>query len=256
MGRPGVRDVASVDGARSRDRSVGRQADHDEVDRLFADGVPDDAPDDPIERQQYLAALAVLSCCGVKAAAPGGPRSWSSSTPHRPTLVAVDWDLPVDLPLDALRDVADRAKTHVVAVWPPADLDLGRRQRLATAAQRRVLRGSVPDGAQFPAVPCGSLAARSTTSGEWEHGGPTDLDNLLPICSSHHQIRARQRLEAQAAARPHARDHASRRHDDDDRSAEPWAVTLTVDGHRDRHLLVFELRHLPDRGELPHRPGW
>ena len=26
----------------------------DEVDRLFADGVPDDAPDDPIERQQYL----------------------------------------------------------------------------------------------------------------------------------------------------------------------------------------------------------
>jgi hypothetical protein len=22
---------------------------------------------------------------------------------------------------------------------------------------------------------------------EWEHGGPTDLDNLLPICSRHHR---------------------------------------------------------------------
>ena len=22
---------------------------------------------------------------------------------------------------------------------------------------------------------------------EWEHGGPTDLDNLLPLCNRHHQ---------------------------------------------------------------------
>src|SRR5262249_15440199 len=33
----------------------------DEIDRLFADGIPDDAPDDPIERQQHLAGLAVTS---------------------------------------------------------------------------------------------------------------------------------------------------------------------------------------------------
>ena len=56
----------------------------------------------------------------------------------------VDWGLPVDLSDDVLREVAGRAKTHIVAVWPPADLDLGRRQRLASVAQRRVLRGAVP----------------------------------------------------------------------------------------------------------------
>ena len=33
----------------------------DEVDRLFAERVPDDCPDDPIEKQKYLAGLAVIS---------------------------------------------------------------------------------------------------------------------------------------------------------------------------------------------------
>ena len=45
----------------------------DEVDRLFADGVPDDAPDDPIERQQYLAALAILSLLAGEGARSGRP---------------------------------------------------------------------------------------------------------------------------------------------------------------------------------------
>ncbi len=46
----------------------------DEVDRLFADGVPDDAPDDPIERQQYLAALAVLSLLAGRGSQVGSAR--------------------------------------------------------------------------------------------------------------------------------------------------------------------------------------
>ena len=33
----------------------------DEVDRLFAERVPDECPDDPIEKQKYLAGLAVIS---------------------------------------------------------------------------------------------------------------------------------------------------------------------------------------------------
>ena len=40
----------------------------DEVDRLFAERVPDDCPDDPIERQKYLAGLAVISLLSAMAA--------------------------------------------------------------------------------------------------------------------------------------------------------------------------------------------
>ncbi len=99
--------------------------------------------------------------------------------------IAVDWDLPVDLPLDALRDVAERAKTHVVAIWPPADVNLGRRQRLANATQRRVLRGLYPRCA-IPDCPVRFSRCEIHHVWWWEHGGPTDLDNLLPICGRHH----------------------------------------------------------------------
>ena len=158
----------------------------DEVDRLFADGVPDDAPDDPIERQQYLAALAVLSLLRGEGGGAGRPEVVVVVDATRADQIAVDWDLPVDLPLDALRDVAERAKTHVVAVWPPADLDLGRRLRLATAAQRRVLRGLYPRCA-IPDCPVRFSRCKIHHVWWWEHGGPTDLDNLLPICSRHHR---------------------------------------------------------------------
>ena len=33
---------------------------------------------------------------------------------------------------------------------------------------------------------CGSAACKIHHVWFWEHGGPTDLDNLLPICSRHH----------------------------------------------------------------------
>ena len=119
----------------------------DEVDRLFAERVPDECPDDPVEKQKYLAGLAVISLLLGNGGGVGRPElvvvvdATQVDADGKPT---VDWGLPVDLPEDVLRDVAARAKTHVVAVWPPADLDLGRRQRLASAAQRRVLRALYP----------------------------------------------------------------------------------------------------------------
>ena len=159
---------------------------HDEVDRLFADGVPDDAPDDPIERQQYLAALAVLSLLKGEGGGAGRPEIVVVVDATQVDRIAIDWDLPVDLPLDALRDVAERAKTHLVAVWPPADLDLGRRQRLATAAQRRVLRSLYPRCA-IPDCSVRFSRCKIHHVWWWEHGGPTDLDNLLPMCARHHR---------------------------------------------------------------------
>ncbi|HMK11592.1 MAG TPA: DUF222 domain-containing protein [Acidimicrobiales bacterium] len=156
----------------------------DEIDRLFADGVPDDAPDDPIERQQYLAGLAVTSLLLGNGGAVGKPELIVVVDATQ-TEVVVDWGLPVDLPASVLADVAARAKLHVVAVWPPADLNLGRSQRLASAAQRRVLRAMYPTCA-IPGCETRFARLRMHHVWWWEHGGPTDLDNLLPICSHHH----------------------------------------------------------------------
>ena len=160
----------------------------DEVDRLFAERVPDDCPDDPIEKQKYLAGLAVISLLLGNGGGTGKPElvvvvdSTQVDADGKPT---VDWGLPVDLSDDVLREVAGRAKLHVVAVWPPADLDLGRRQRLASAAQRRVLRALYPRCA-IPGCEVRFSRLRMHHVWWWEHGGPTDLDNLLPICSRHH----------------------------------------------------------------------
>ena len=160
----------------------------DEVDRLFAERVPDECPDDPVEKQQYLAGLAVISLLLGNGGGVGKPElvvvvdATQVDADGKPT---VDWGLPVDLPEDVLRDVAARAKTHVVAVWPQADLNLGRRQRLASAAQRRVLRALYPTCA-IPGCEVRFSRLRMHHVWWWEHGGPTDLDNLLPICSRHH----------------------------------------------------------------------
>ena len=160
----------------------------DEVDRLFAERVPDDCPDDPIERQKYLAGLAVISLLSGHGGAVGKPElvvvvdATQLDAHGKPT---VDWGLPVDLPDEVLREVAARAQTHVVAVWPPAELNLGRSQRLASAAQRRALRALYPTCA----IPGCEVRFSRTNMHHvrwWEHGGPTDLDNLLPTCSRHH----------------------------------------------------------------------
>ncbi len=160
----------------------------DEVDRLFAARVPEDCPDDPIEKQKYLAGLAVISLLVGNGAAVGKPElivvvdATQLDADGKPT---VDWGLPVDLPDDVLRDVAARAKLHVVAIWPPAELDLGRTQRLASAAQRRVLRALYPRCA-IPGCEVRFARTKMHHVWWWEHGGPTDLDNLLPICNRHH----------------------------------------------------------------------
>ncbi len=160
----------------------------DEVDRLFAERAPDDCPDDPIEKQKYLAGLAVISLLTGGGGAVGKPElivvvdATQVDADGKPT---VDWGLPIDLPDDVLRDVAARAKTHIVALWPPAALDLGRSQRLASAAQRRVLRALYPRCA-IPGCEVRFSRTKMHHVWWWEHGGPTDLDNLLPVCNRHH----------------------------------------------------------------------
>ncbi len=104
---------------------------------------------------------------------------------------AVDWGLPVELPPRALEDLFKRADAHPVIVHngvvlhAPGEMNLGRTTRLASRAQRRALRALYPTCA----VPGCCVAFEFTKPHhvrDWEHGGPTDLANLLPLCSKHH----------------------------------------------------------------------
>jgi len=70
-------------------------------------------------------------------------------------------------------------------VSAPGSLDLGRTTRLANRAQRRALR-ALYRGCGIPG--CDVSFDRCTIHHVvwWRHGGPTDLWNLLPVCSRHH----------------------------------------------------------------------
>lgn len=105
----------------------------------------------------------------------------------------LDWGLPVELPVEALVRFFER-KPGVAVVDVARDgalvdrtdrLDLGRETRLANRAQRRALRGlhatCVVPGCSVPFHRCEIHHVQW-----WRNGGPTDLDNLAPLCPHHH----------------------------------------------------------------------
>ncbi len=103
----------------------------------------------------------------------------------------IDWGIPVELPADVLHrlfDVADINPVvicHGAVIHTPGQLNLGRSTRLANRAQRRALRAlyrtcAIPD-CQIRFELC-----QLHHVWWWEHGGPTDLHNLIPLCVLHH----------------------------------------------------------------------
>jgi len=166
---------------------------------MFAEAEPDTCPSDPIEKQHHLRGLAFARLLSDDAAAPIGAR------PGRPEFVVVvdastgdgaggpqvDWGISVEIPGRVVAEMAGTADVHAVIVrngvviHAPGRLDLGRNTRLANRAQRRALRGlyrrcAIP-GCSVPYDRC-----KLHHVIWWRHGGRTDLDNLLPLCSQHH----------------------------------------------------------------------
>jgi hypothetical protein len=90
-----------------------------------------------------------------------------------------------------LHEHFERADIHPVVVrggivvHAPGRVDLGRATRLANRAQRRVLRRLYPTCA-IPGCPTRFDRCKLHHVVWWEHGGATDLHNLLPICVRHH----------------------------------------------------------------------
>ncbi len=72
-----------------------------------------------------------------------------------------------------------------VVIGPDGALDMGRKVRTATRAQRRALR--VRDGhCVFPGCSAPPDHCQAHHIVWWEHDGPTDLDNLVLLCRYHH----------------------------------------------------------------------
>lgn len=186
---------------------------------LHAAGTDDpEAPSDPLERQAWLAAQAFvgwmmgtapasrrpeitvvvdqrgLSTSDHRAAGSAAAGSAAAARESGPDLTqgTIDWGLPVDIPAQALADLAGRSVVHHVViadgevVQAPGNMRLGRSSRLASADQRRVLRALSPRCA-IPDCPVPFHHCDIHHVVEWEAGGPTDLDNLLPVCNRHHQ---------------------------------------------------------------------
>jgi hypothetical protein len=167
------------------------------TEQLFAQAVPDDAPDDPVERQSFLRARATISLLDGHDPTPGSGDApevivvvdTTAPDPHgQPT---IDWGLPVELPLDVLHRCFEQGEVACVVVrngvvlHAPGCLELGRSSRLANRAQRRVLRALYPTCA-IPGCATRFELCKIHHVIWWDHGGLTDLDNLLPICSTHH----------------------------------------------------------------------
>ena len=95
------------------------------------------------------------------------------------------------LPVSVVRQMACEAEiVPVVLNGDGRALDIGRGARLATEAQRQALRAMhrtcIHPDCQVPFDEC-----RIHHVIPWERGGPTDLDNLAPLCESrkhHHDV--------------------------------------------------------------------
>ncbi len=165
------------------------------VDTLFAESVPEGCPADPVEKQRFLAGHALVRLVaggggGVRSGRPEFVAVIEADAPGRDG-PAVEWAIPVEIPARVLAELAGTADAHAVVVrngvvvYAPGNLDLGRSSRLAHRDQRRALRG-LYRGCAIPGCAVGFDRCKLHHIVWWRHGGCTDLDNLLPVCSKHH----------------------------------------------------------------------
>jgi hypothetical protein len=166
------------------------------VDVLFTDKVPECCPSDPRERQAFLRAHALVTLVDGKAPRAGRPEVVvvvdTTAVDEATGGPVIDWGYPVTLPDEVLHRILHRAQLHPVivnaageVVYAPGKLNLGRTTRLANRAQRRALRALYPTCA-IPGCPVRFEDCRIHHVTWWDHGGCTDLDGLIPLCSQHH----------------------------------------------------------------------
>ena len=174
------------------------------VETLFAETTPDHAPDDPVEKQRFLAAQALARL--VQGNSTGGrtgrveilavidaSTSSGAQEPADATASQVSWRIPVEIPTRVLAEFASADDVDVIGVvvcngvvlHAPGALDQGRSTRLANRAQRRALRAMYAS-CGIPGCTVGFDRCEVHHIIWWRNGGRTDLANLLPVCTRHH----------------------------------------------------------------------
>ncbi len=92
------------------------------------------------------------------------------------------------LPADTIRRMCCNA--DIIPVTLDTDgvaVDIGRQRRVATRHQRRALR-AMHTSCAYPSCTVRFDNCQIHHVKPWEHGGQTDLRNLLPLCSTHHHL--------------------------------------------------------------------
>ena len=163
---------------------------------LFHTKTPEGCPTDPIEKQAFLRAHAMLHMINGQGIQMGKPEVVvvvDTTTPDATGAPTVDWGLPVEIPHQVLLDLFDGADVHSIVVrngvvlHAPGELNLGRTTRLANRAQRRALRAIYATCA-LPGCATRFDNCKIHHLQWWRNGGLTDLCNLLPICVKHHTL--------------------------------------------------------------------
>jgi hypothetical protein len=146
-----------------------------------------------LRRDQLFAHALERLVCGTGAAAGLGPPEVSILIDHRTLADGVRHDHSVCEYSDGTTVSIETARRHacdahiipIVLDGSSQPLDIGRGKRLATKAQRLALRAMYRtcaiDGCDRHYDLCHIHHLH-----EWEHGGSTDLANLIPLCSFHH----------------------------------------------------------------------
>ena len=160
--------------------------------QLFHGATPDDCPTDPIERQEFLAAHALLALCEGRGQS-GAPdvtvliddKTLRDGHGHEGSIVDVGLGQ-FGLPVETIRRWACIGTvTPVIVGADGARLLLGRETRLANRHQRRALRALYRTCALCD-VPFEHTQVHHVS---WYRlGGLTDIGNLLPLCTRHHHL--------------------------------------------------------------------
>jgi hypothetical protein len=164
------------------------------IEALFHDKAPDDAPSDPLERQDFLAAEALIAITEGKAGGSGVPDvtvlidEQTFLDGHRHDHSVIDAGLGrFGLPVETVRRWACIGTvTPVIVGADGVRLFLGRETRLANRAQRRALRVLYRTCALCE-TPFEHTQAHHVSYYGLQQG-LTDIDNLVPLCGKHHHL--------------------------------------------------------------------
>lgn len=161
------------------------------VEKLFHDTTPDTAPPDPLDKQHHLRALALVALIDGAGATGSGIDmtvlidAVTLFNGRHPGSI-IDFDIPIDLSVETIRRMACTAEiTPVIVGADGVKLHLGRTTRLANRAQRRALR-AMYRGCAIPGCCVAWDYVVIHHLKYFSRDGPTDIENLLPLCSKHH----------------------------------------------------------------------